>query len=213
MKIYNPHVSLVVNRNGIVKIGKEIRQYSDVGLKTILDGDESKISLLDDIKESDESRGIRVEKAERVFSNGRVETNTRTLFCENIYYGNPQLKILTYDEFYVLGTVGTNTKFTHYQKTRSLRKGFLGAWYDYVTTISRNGVANYRDNTNALITVWNGGYFYGGHYYTYPHEQTATAFAHLLTDALLATSRTPITPYGETLSGLVGFVYCGSTFP
>ncbi|SFF63333.1 hypothetical protein [Thermoflexibacter ruber] len=211
MKIFSPHMSLVANRKGIVQVGKEIRKYADDGVRIILDGDESKIPLLDDIKESDESRGIRVEKAERIFSSGRVETNTRTLFCENIYYGNPQLKILTYDEFYVQGTVGTNTKFTHYQTTRNLRKGFLGYWYDYYTNTNTNGIVNYKDNTNTDITVWNGGAFYGGYYYVNPPVNVTMIQIYFLSDALINTSRTPITPYGQTLSN-TGFVSCGSIY-
>ncbi len=211
MNIFSPHVSLVSNRKGIVQVGKEIRKYAEDGVRIIIDGDESKISLLEDIKESDESKGIRVEKAERVFSNGRVETNTRTLFCENIYYGNPQLKILTYDEFYVQGSVGINTKFTHYQTTRNLRKGFLGYWYDYYTNTNTNGIVNYKDNTNTDITVWNGGVFYGGYYYVNPPINVTMIQIYFLSDALINTSRTPITPYGQTLSNN-GFVGCGSVY-
>lgn len=84
MKIYLPLLSVVVNKKGIVKVGNAIYKHGFDNIKIIKDGDESKIDLLDKINQTDKNQNIEVIPITRgSLSNGRTETDTRTLFCES----------------------------------------------------------------------------------------------------------------------------------
>lgn len=57
---YDPFIQYVVNREGLIKIGSSIKQYSDGTIKVILDGDFHKISSLKNCLENDEYSQIQI---------------------------------------------------------------------------------------------------------------------------------------------------------
>jgi hypothetical protein len=77
--IYRIDLTPLVNPNGIVKVGGVLFQYSYDYLKVIEDGDDSKISLLDQINETNRELKISVNKVERLKPK---ETNARTSFYQ-----------------------------------------------------------------------------------------------------------------------------------
>jgi hypothetical protein len=81
--LYRIDLVSLVNKDGIVKVGNVIFQYSYDYLKVIEDGDASKISLLNNITETNRSLKIFVSKVSRVpknTANGRTSFYQRNSF-------------------------------------------------------------------------------------------------------------------------------------
>ncbi len=83
LNIAGPGANLVnlLNKDGIYQVGSEIRVYQENTIKTILDGDDSKISMLSKVEKSDESLQIDVSKFEIMPVKDEITANGR----ESIY--------------------------------------------------------------------------------------------------------------------------------
>ncbi len=104
LKIYSLYLARLVERRGIVQIGKEIQLHGEDVIKVITDGDASKIALLFQTNETDKSKGIEVRKVNvtsKPISNGRAEAVPANKSCEGGGPGYPaQYKIQGYDGSY-----------------------------------------------------------------------------------------------------------------
>lgn len=74
MKIFHSEIARLVNKDGIIKVAGHIFQYNSDNIKIILQGDESKIALLESTYASNEDLGIIVNPVETL-SNGKSNEN------------------------------------------------------------------------------------------------------------------------------------------
>jgi hypothetical protein len=137
MNISIPELAHVVNADGIVKVGNSIVQYKRDVTKTITDGDDGKVALLDMTMATDQSRGIIVDNVSRirrdltghVSSKGRMEANTS---CDDVNNG---YRLIAYEErvgSYQEDFCGYNHVINWFVRLRSLKK-ILGTWQNHST--------------------------------------------------------------------------------
>lgn len=145
MKIYNSYMARLVNRNGIVQIGKEIQKHDKEVIKIIKDGDLSKLSLLDDIKETDVSKGIEVIKVNansKPIGNGRAEGVFSNKSCESVSGYPGETKKQGFDTYYETYS-GANQKYENYIEVKFYTRGFLGFWYPQEGDLNAQGTRTY----------------------------------------------------------------------
>lgn len=87
----------LLNKDGIVKIGEDIYQFSSDNIKMIKEGDVSKISSLPSINQTNESLGVYVFPVDRgnSSSNGRTDAFYSLSSCSNEKSG---CKVIAYEE-------------------------------------------------------------------------------------------------------------------
>lgn len=83
MNTYRPELGAILNKDGIVKVGGVILQYSYNHLKIITDGDDKKISLLEDALITDKAKSIAVSKVSRSKMSNKAARTTFSGSCEN----------------------------------------------------------------------------------------------------------------------------------
>ncbi len=157
LKIYDIALADVVNRDGIVQIGKNIFQHGENQVKVITDGDASKIELLGKTTQSNSAISIYVYKVNNRMnpkitnSSGRTEQWTR---MNEVSWGSPAAyKTLLYEDFvditYYSGIEPYYVPFTqysHFMTLRNLKRGFLGFWYNSNYLLSLSGQVTYTSN-------------------------------------------------------------------
>lgn len=142
LKIYNLYLARLVDRRGIVQIGKEIQLHGEDVIKVITDGDASKIAMLFQTNETDKSKGIEVRKVNVIskpISTGRTEAVPANKSCEGAGPSYPaQYKVQGYDNysesFNSFGQTVRNTIDIY-----ACKRGFLGFWYNYSDILRANG--------------------------------------------------------------------------
>lgn len=136
MDIDNSDYAYIVNKDGIVKIGKDIYQFKDGITKVIKGGDKSKISILNRIDSTDEQLGIFVYKIKLI--------STENAFHKHITKNKGKYRVILYHDFFQNYTYDY-TKVCTAQKTkvRSLKKRLFGAYYiDHRAKITVNSTFN-----------------------------------------------------------------------
>lgn len=143
LRIYNSFMAKLVDRKGIVQIGKEIHQHGKEFLKIIKDGDISKIDILDAVNDTDKSKNIEVVKfqiAIKPVGVGARAEATEAIptyrSCETAGPGYPaKYKIWGADRYYVSysnpGQYYNNVQtYQNFVEVTACVRGFLGFWYN-----------------------------------------------------------------------------------
>lgn len=129
----------LLNKDGIVKIGGKIIQYKHSYTKVIEDGNTGKIDLLEKIKSTDKETGISVHPIK--FYNADKKLNyAYSRSCEGGYGSPLQYRLIVYEESYN-GNDGYQIFYQGGLRIRTLKRGFLGGWYNHATR-SQSGIGN-----------------------------------------------------------------------
>ena len=127
-----PILAPLVNEEGLVRVGNEIRQYKYNYLKIILDADYNKISRLSEQQEGTEK--IHVAAVERQQHEIKDVGRTKALSsCESIVGSH---RLIAYEEKTAVDEGGSPCKVLrndYYIKLRSLKK-ILGTWQNFKTS-------------------------------------------------------------------------------
>ncbi len=135
--IFDLSLARAVNVNGIVEIAGQLHKYYTNEVKIILDGDCNKLSMLDNITETDSSIGIVVlQEGEAEFQSiGRINSRS-TWDIGNVANGSRNSRLIVYSKFFS-GTVRTGQSSSpnaraYYGRARlvPLRRRIRGSWYD-----------------------------------------------------------------------------------
>lgn len=111
-KLFNPIYAKVLNKDGIVKIGKSIFQYGHAEIRQIVNGDKNEISKLSTINKNNQTENIRyypVISTSNLLKNERVRLNSNERFCEafNTTNGYTDLRLQAWSR-------GTHSAFYNY---------------------------------------------------------------------------------------------------
>ena len=132
MNVTTPSLAPLVNADGFVRVGNEIRQYKSDFLKVILDADYQKISRLDGIKES--SNQFHIARVEKVINKISDASRTQALSsCESIVGSH---RLISYEEKTYFNEGGVPCpvyRNDYYIMLRSLKK-ILGSWQNFRTS-------------------------------------------------------------------------------
>lgn len=157
-----PLLAPLVDADGLVRVGNEIRQYKYNFLKIILDADYNKISSLGGFKESTDN--IHVAAVERQRHEIKDVGRTKALSsCESIVGSH---RLIGYEEKIFVNDGGTPCPFyrnDYYIRMRSLKK-ILGTWQNFKTGQFTSNVTVAFDHLNCDYTVRNGIVSYMGFY-------------------------------------------------
>lgn len=144
----------LLNKDGIVKIGDKIIQYKNAYTKVIEDGNSKKIDLLEKIKSTDKEAGISVHPVRFHNANKRLDY-AYSRSCEGGYGSPLQYRIIVYEEAYHFDE-GLYRNYFGGIEIRTLKRGFLGGWYNHATrSQSGSGTVSYNfaNNPNSWSTT------------------------------------------------------------
>lgn len=154
LNLFSPAASLLLNEDGIVKIGNNLYQFGKQTVKIIKNGDESSIQGLDKIVVSTEN--VSVCKVTWVGSNKGVDSGTAssqwTRSCSN---DNGKYRIYGYADWLIYYDPYVGNVYTLSINISSLKKGFLGYYYSYSDNLCENGSANVYNSSFSLLTTLN----------------------------------------------------------
>jgi hypothetical protein len=118
----------LLNRDGVVKIGPDLYQFTADRMKVVRGGDATKIPDLFGTTASDPARGIEVTDiragAGPVLSSGRTESHIYSTYNQGFAGAAGQVQLILYNELYVV-----NGQYQFWVKWRSLRLNSAGNWY------------------------------------------------------------------------------------
>lgn len=162
--INTPAHALVTNRDGIVKIGNVIYNFSRNSVKTIIDGDAQKIPLLKQTDATNESRAITVNNIERRAIEVSGSTNSRNIVSSCAWdcrktEGSYRLYAFAYLNRYQDGSSYT---WDYYLELWSQRR-ILGQWnWNRTNDMSTTGSVVLLQGANIIVNDRN--YFYDFNY-------------------------------------------------
>lgn len=160
LNLTNLDLASILNKDGIVKVAGKIIQYSKWDVKIIEDGNPDKIALLNKITQTNKELGITVNPINfRSNSNKNAKlAYSYTRSCEGATGSPAQYKIIVYEEAYDFDDgvlrywVGTYT-------IRTLKRGFLGYWYNHATRSQYGSVnVSYTSNPSPLAIIYSYGW-------------------------------------------------------
>ena len=181
MNVMIPILAPLVNEDGLVRVGNELRQYKYNFVKIILDTDYNKIDGLKELKESTDKIHVAAVERQRheIKDVGRAKAISS---CESIVGGH---RLIGYEEKTVVNEGGTPCPIysnNYYVTLRSLKR-ILRTWQNFNTgQLTLN--ANYcLDHLNCDFTVkrnvkcttnnlWTGGYGHTLNYYLISNYDT-----------------------------------------
>lgn len=139
LNLYDADHANLLNKDGIVKIGKSLVKYGTNYIKVVLDGDYSQVAKLAAINEKNQTPNLRYFPvritSKELVPNGRPMNNSR--YCDK-RIGDYYMEAWSdgyYEWYYIVGygvttvsTVGAKIKM------KFRRKGWTGIWVNHVTT-------------------------------------------------------------------------------
>jgi hypothetical protein len=131
MNVTVPSLAPLINAEGFVRVGNEIRQYKTDFVKIILDGDYNKMNELAAFKES--TQNIHVGVVERQLN--KISDSKRTQALSSCDTSIDRYRTIAYEEKTVANIGGSPCEVYenyYYIKMRSLKKT-LGSWYNHDT--------------------------------------------------------------------------------
>ncbi|MFN4145007.1 MAG: hypothetical protein ACK4GN_04220, partial [Runella sp.] len=159
LNLYDSEYANLLNKNGIVKIGKSIVRFGPNHVKVILDGDEAQFYKLLAINEKNQTPNLRYFPvhifSKEIISNARQKNNNRYCYHNT---GNYEMQAWSdgyYSWYYIVG-YGITTVSTVAAKIemRLRRKGWTGIWVNHNTTsYSVDGTWGFSHN---LSNIWPG---------------------------------------------------------
>ena len=154
LNLIRTELDYLLNKDGLVKVGDKIIQYKSSYTKVIEDGDTKKIALLEKTMSTDKKLGVSVHPIK--FYNANKKLNyAYTRSCEGGYGSPLQYRIIVYEEAYHHDD-GLYRNYLGTLKIRTLKRGFLGGWYNHATR-SQSGFGtvsyNFANNPNYWATT------------------------------------------------------------
>jgi len=139
LNLYDSDYANLLNKDGVVKIGKSLVKYGTNYIKVVLDGDYSQVTKLSTLNEKNQTPNLRYFPvritSNELVPNGRSMNNYR--FCEqriDDYYMRAWSD--GYYEWYTIVGYDITTVSTVAAKIKMKfrRKGWTGIWVNHVTT-------------------------------------------------------------------------------
>lgn len=152
LNLIRTELATLLNKDGIVKVGGKIIQYKSAYTKVIEDGNVDKIALLKTTATTDKTAGISVHPVRFRNSNKRLDY-AYSRSCEGGYGSPLQYRIIVYEEAFDF----EDYSYHYYVgglKIRTLKRGFLGGWYNHATR-SQSGDGNVSYNFANNPSSWN----------------------------------------------------------
>lgn len=134
-----PHYAKIVNRDGVFRIGNSIIMPQNHMIKILKGGDVSKISMLRDATNSDDTKGIQINEIEKnSFKKSETETGRANAwtYCDTNANG---YRLIVYEESYEGNTYPDEipcygAEAAYWLRFRSLKK-VLGTWQNHNTSL------------------------------------------------------------------------------
>lgn len=175
MDITVPSLAPLVNSEGFVRVGNEIRQYKSTFVKVILDGDYNSIARLPEVKES--TANVHVGSVERTRT--RVSDASRTQALSSCSHTAGSHRIIGYEEHVVSNEGGSPCpvyRNDYYIRARSLKR-ILGTWQNFRTNQFRFRGEVTLDHVNCDLSFNRNVHYaayssggYSGEYHTYDYR-------------------------------------------
>jgi hypothetical protein len=155
MNVTTPAYAHLINKDGMVAIAGELIQYGYSNVKTIKNGDISKVLDLNRTIVSDNDIEVLAVNRNRYVStmkNSRVQALTS---CTDT---NDNYRLIVYEDFVTYGDNGTPcpNQFNDYYLTLRSLKRTLGQWFNHRTGYlgaTTNYAANHRNCDGTLVTT------------------------------------------------------------
>lgn len=161
LNLYDADHANLLNKDGVVKIGKSLVSYGSNHVKVVLDGDYSQVTKLSSINEKNQTANLRYFPvritSKKLVPNGRPMNNFQ--YCSD-YNDNHDYNMQAwsdgYYEWYTIVGYGVTTVSTVAAKIKMIlrRKGWTGQWTNHKTTsYSVGGTWGFTHN---LDPYWSG---------------------------------------------------------